>query len=196
MSYMNAMKRKTKAKVTKAKVMSDTEIDVRDVVTRSLHGRVDDPLSFWRGRSDVRWTAYPKVERFMDLICSLRSESAAERNRALLEMNSVSQAYKWVRVIRPTAEGYRAVFLPEMGSTSWEQQAIGALLSLDLSRLHRCGNDDCRAWLYGARRFCDNNNKCKQHAWDSKPENREKHNRKRREYYAYHFGSSNRKKKA
>jgi len=105
------------------------------------------------------------------------------------ELNDILKSYTWVRRVYQTADGYRAILFPEQEHRDELEQYRGVwvLLNLmerpkDLMRLRRCADESCRAWMYGGKKFCSD--RCKQHAYDSKPENRESKREYMRRYYA------------
>lgn len=142
-----------------------------------------------------------RVERILELLsCLGKKPRGMEAVNLISELAHMLRRYRWTThaLVSLTKQGYLTVFrrVPELNSRSredvWEYEAVATLLDLArtpgaLSNLRRCGNDECRKWLFvlkGKRRFCDNNGVCKQHHFDSDPSQREKKRVYMRRYYA------------
>lgn len=141
-----------------------------------------------------------RVEQILSAIIGLAGagsdyESRAESHQKL---NNLLSRYEWRAVVSWLDDERSRPFyrLPQHArdlsdADIWERQAIHAFLdelqeSTTMSRLSRC--ESCRRFLVGKtrvpKRFCDQ--KCKQRAFDSKPENRANKQRKMRENYEEH----------
>jgi hypothetical protein len=142
-----------------------------------------------------------RVERILELLsCLGKNPRGMEAANVTAELGHMLRRYRWMThaLVSLTKQGYRSIFRrePEAKSRSredvWEYEAVASLLDLArtqgaISKLRRCGNDECRKWLFvmkGKRRFCDNNGVCKQRHFDSDEKQREKKRAKMRELYA------------
>ena len=142
-----------------------------------------------------------RIGRILELLSTLgQNPRGLEAANVTSELRHLLGRYRWVSRahISRTAEGYRAIFRrkPEEENLShadkWEYDAVADLLEITdqpgaLSRLRQCGNPECRRWLFTpkgkTRRFCDNENVCKQRAFDTDPAQREKKRKYMREYH-------------
>ena len=122
-----------------------------------------------------------RVGEILDAMSALRSDAPTrERMVAKQKLDKLLSKYRWGVMVSPSKQGPVPVFYPAnrtlAGDDRWEYEAIRMLPYLgERPRIRRC--EDCGAWLYAGRnakqRFCDNNGRCRQHAWDSKPGHKE-----------------------
>jgi len=144
---------------------------------------VPNPLEAEMWSTFQRMVDYPETEQskriaeILDRMAILRSNAPTrERMNARQKLNGILSEYKWCVKVSPSQQGPTAFFYPADGTRTWEYDAIRMLPYLgERPRIRRC--EDCGAWLYAGRnakqRFCDNNGRCRQHAWDSKPGHKE-----------------------
>ncbi len=149
-----------------------------------------DPEQMWS--TFQRMVDYPETEqakqlaKILDAMSVLRGDAPTrERIGVKQKLDRLLRKYKWGVMVSPSKQGPVPVFYPVgrtlTGDDRWEYEAIRMLPYLgERPRIRRC--EDCGAWLYAGRnakqRFCDNDGRCRQHAWDSKPGHKEqkKHN--------------------
>lgn len=126
-----------------------------------------------------------RVAEILDRMAILRGNAPSQEKMGVkAQLDRLLSKYKWGVMVSPSKQGLVTVFYPAdrslTGDDRWEYEAVRMLPYLgERPRIRRC--EECGEWLYAGRnakqRFCDNNGRCRQHAWDSKPGHKE---RKRR----------------
>jgi hypothetical protein len=164
--------------------LGERELELRVIFERLENGRETEQSK--------------RVGRILELLSSLGGNPRGlGAVNVTAELGHRLSRYRWVARVSPTTEGYRAIFRRDPGGNNlsredvWENRAVTDLLDITgfpgaLSRLRRCGNPECRRWLFTpkgkTRQFC--NDVCKQHHFDSDPEQREKKRKYMRRHYA------------
>ena len=131
-----------------------------------------------------------KIEKVLDLMSSFRPDLNNQEEMVLFtRLRNALSTYRWSVRLGRTSEGLHAVhqmadkYAAGMSDGDrWEYTTIGFLLDSlprlgERPRIRRCA--DCNQWFFaknGKRVFCGDN--CKQHNYDSDPEERVK----KREY--------------
>jgi hypothetical protein len=127
-----------------------------------------------------------RVEEILEMLSRWREGARSlEKAQVLARLNRLLSDYRWAFMASLSKQGLMTFpFAADRGRLSkddqWGYAAIGTLLQLvpylgKQSRIRRCANKECREWMFaGNNKKLFHSGTCRQRAYDSKPENRER----------------------